>query len=186
MPRLILFTGGARSGKSRLAERYAALQNAPVAYIATAEAGDDEMRERIAHHRARRPPGWSTIEAPVAVGWALSALPAGSVALLDCLSLLVTNLLLAHERDPEPPIEHEIAALLEAARQRDLTLIVVTNEVGMGIVPAYPLGRQYRDLLGRANQRVAALADEVYLAVAGIPVELKQLAAPWWTRDDGR
>src|SRR5262245_58013134 len=115
MARTILFTGGARSGKSRMAERYAMLQGLPVVYIATAEAGDDEMRDRIAHHRAQRPAGWSTIEAPLEVGTALTTLPTGSVVLLDCLSLLVTNLLLANEHDPEPAITGEIDALLDAA-----------------------------------------------------------------------
>jgi adenosylcobinamide kinase/adenosylcobinamide-phosphate guanylyltransferase len=99
------------------------------------------------------------------------------VALLDCLSLLVSNLLLAHEADPVPAVEAEIAALLATARERDLTLVVVTNEVGMGIVPPYPLGRAYRDLLGRANQQLAAAAAEVYLLVCGIPVEVRALEA---------
>jgi adenosylcobinamide kinase/adenosylcobinamide-phosphate guanylyltransferase len=99
--------------------------------------------------------------------------------LLDCLSLLVSNLLLAHETNPEPAITQEIGALLTTVRERDLILVVVTNEVGMGIVPAYALGRVYRDLLGWANQRVARAADEVYLVVCSIPVELKALEAAW-------
>jgi adenosylcobinamide kinase/adenosylcobinamide-phosphate guanylyltransferase len=181
---IILFTGGARSGKSSRAEQYAARLGRPVTYIATAEAGDDEMRARIEHHRARRPAAWGTIEAPLAPAAALRAIPAGAVVLLDCLSLLVTNLLLANEADPEPAVTAEVAAIMDAAAGQSLTLVIVTNEVGLGLVPAYPLGRVYRDLLGRANQQVAAEAAEVYLVVAGLPVELKRLAASWAQESD--
>jgi adenosylcobinamide kinase / adenosylcobinamide-phosphate guanylyltransferase len=177
--KIVLFTGGARSGKSTRAEQYAGKLSQRVTYIATAEAGDDEMRARISQHQRRRPENWLTLERPLETAAALAELEAGSVALLDCLSLLVSNLLLAHEDDPAPAVEREIGSILAATQERDLTLIVVTNEVGMGIVPAYPLGRVYRDVLGRVNQQVAAAADEVYLVVCGIPVDLKALEAPW-------
>jgi adenosylcobinamide kinase/adenosylcobinamide-phosphate guanylyltransferase len=179
MRNIVLFTGGARSGKSRCAERYAARLSEQIVYIATATPDDDEMRERITNHRARRPTTWHTIEAPIAVANALNDLTAGTVVLLDCLSLLVSNLLLANESAPEPAIHHEITSLLSTASSRNLTLIVVTNEVGMGIVPAYPLGRRYRDLLGWVNQQVAAAAREVYLVTCGIAVELRTLEAAW-------
>jgi adenosylcobinamide kinase/adenosylcobinamide-phosphate guanylyltransferase len=179
MSKIVLFTGGARSGKSTRAEQYVARMRAPVVYVATAQAGDDEMRDRIARHQERRPAEWHTLEAPTAVAAMLASLERGSIVLLDCLSLLVSNLLLAHEANPEPAIEQEIGVLLATVRERDLTLVIVTNEVGMGIVPAYPLGRVYRDLLGWANQRVARTADEVYLVICGIPVELKALEAAW-------
>jgi adenosylcobinamide kinase/adenosylcobinamide-phosphate guanylyltransferase len=178
MSKIVLFTGGARSGKSTRAEQFAARLSQRVAYIATAEAGDEEMRARIEQHQRRRPAGWRPLERPLAAS-ALAELEPGAVALLDCVSLLVSNLLLAHEHDPAPAVEREIAAILAAARDSELTLIVVTNEVGLGIVPAYPLGRAYRDLLGRANQQLAAAADEVYLVICGIPVELKALEAAW-------
>jgi adenosylcobinamide kinase/adenosylcobinamide-phosphate guanylyltransferase len=176
---IVLFTGGARSGKSVRAEQYAGRFGQPVVYIATAEVGDDEMRARVAQHQIRRPASWPTLESPLAVHAALSTLEAGTVVLLDCLSLLVSNLLLSDEANAAQLVNDEIAGIIAAARARDLTLIVVTNEVGMGIVPAYPLGRIYRDLLGRANQQVAAAAAEVYLLVCGIPVELRALEAGW-------
>jgi adenosylcobinamide kinase/adenosylcobinamide-phosphate guanylyltransferase len=179
MSKIVLFTGGARSGKSTRAEQYVARLSAPVVYVATAQAYDDEMRARIARHQERRPADWRTLEAPTAVAAMLASLGRGSIVLLDCPSLLISNLLLAHEAHPEPAIEQEIGALLTTVRERDQTLIAVTNEVGMGIVPTYPLGRVYRDLLGWANQRVARAADEVYLVVCGIPMELKALEAAW-------
>lgn len=179
MAKIVVFTGGARSGKSTRAEQYAARLAKPVVYVATAEAGDREMQERIALHRERRSAAWHTLEAPLEVGAALREVGAGTVVLLDCLTLLVSNVLLAHAAAPQPAVDREIDALLAAAQERTLTLIVVTNEVGMGLVPEYPLGRVYRDLLGRAAQRVAAAADEVYLMVAGIAVELRALEAAW-------
>lgn len=178
MGRLILLLGGARSGKSSYAEQLAQEAGGPVLFVATATASDDEMAERIAIHRASRPADWQTLEVTTNVGQAVATLPiAPPTIILDCVTLLVANLLLAD--DPAPLsaltqlVDAEIAALL-AARRPETTWIVVSNEVGMGLVPPYPLGRQYRDLLGRANAQLAAVADEVYLLVAGLPLDLKR------------
>ena len=180
----MLVTGGARSGKSRFAEGLAASGRAPVLYLATAEAGDDEMRTRIREHQQRRPPAWQTLEARTEVGQALAGLgqPPGTV-LLDDLGLLVTNRLLSLSGAGDPTAETarvldlelaaEIDSLLAAQTSGGWDLIVVTNEVGLGIVPAAPLGRVFRDAVGRANQALAARADEVYLLVAGLPLRIK-------------
>lgn len=174
---LILITGGARSGKSRHAEQTALrLGGGAVTYIATAAAGDDEMERRIAEHRARRPAGWITLEAQSGAGDAVLAAPTG-VVLLDCLAILASNALLAAEQEGEraavAAVLGEVDALLEAAARRRGTLIVVSNEVGFGVVPPSALGRWFRDALGLANQRVAAAAREVVLTVAGIPLVVK-------------
>jgi adenosylcobinamide kinase/adenosylcobinamide-phosphate guanylyltransferase len=182
--RLVLVTGGARSGKSRFAEDLAVRGRPPVVYLATAEAGDDEMRARIHEHRRRRPPAWQTVEAQREVGQALAGFgdQIGTV-LLDDLGLLVTNHLLALCGDAEPTrdtgsaLDAVLAAEIERLRAAQVAggwdLIVVTNEVGLGIVPATPLGRVFRDALGRANQTLAAVADEVLLLVAGLPLRIK-------------
>jgi adenosylcobinamide kinase/adenosylcobinamide-phosphate guanylyltransferase len=192
-PQLIVVLGGARSGKSAygesLAKRLAG--EAPVLYIATATASDDEMRERIARHQASRPPHWLTVEEPRNPASALHA-NAAPVALLDCVTLLVANHLLAHVDDHNNPnvkdftsavaeesVDRTIGDLLDAWRAQSSTLIVISNEVGMGVVPPYPLGRVYRDCLGRVNARLAAEADTVLLMVAGLPIELKALADAW-------
>jgi adenosylcobinamide kinase/adenosylcobinamide-phosphate guanylyltransferase len=179
-----MVTGGARSGKSRFAERLARAGRQPVLYLATAEAGDDEMRARIAEHRRQRPADWQTIEARRDVGQALAAVgDRPGTVLLDDLGLLVTNLLLDLGGEAEPTSEtgraldaalaSEIDALQAARAAGGWDLVVVTNEVGLGIVPATPLGRLFRDALGRANQILAADADAVYLLVAGLPVRIK-------------
>jgi len=186
---LILLLGGARSGKSSYAERLAAQMGDRVLYVATAQAGDEEMEARIAAHRRARPSTWRTIEAPAEVGRAISAAleerPA-DVVLLDCLTLLVSNLTLrglaedevdgVDEAAARERVEAGLGGLLEAFRAGDAPWIVVSNEVGWGLVPPYPLGRVYRDLLGWANQRLATAADRVYLMVAGLPLELKALS----------
>jgi adenosylcobinamide kinase/adenosylcobinamide-phosphate guanylyltransferase len=187
---LILVLGGARSGKSGSAEKLARGLGERVLYLATAQPGDEEMAARIAEHRTRRPPGWRTLEAPLHVGSAvraaLQASPA-DVVLLDCLTFLVTNRIL--EGLPDFPSDEELDGLDEAAAQARITAelddlldalqaceipwIVVSNEVGLGLVPPYHLGRVFRDLQGWANQRLAAEADRVYLMVAGLRLELK-------------
>lgn len=175
--RVILVTGGARSGKSRYAQRLAReLGGDDVAFIATGVRTDDEMAARIARHRADRPAAWTTIEAPRAAGNALrGARPA--VVLLDCLSFLVANAVTAAFEAGEAAANEaaaaEVGALLDAADARAGTLVVVTNEVGLGIVPATPLGRWFRDALGTANQRVAARAERVVLMVSGVEVVVK-------------
>ena len=152
-----------------------------VVYIATAEALDEEMVARIQHHREARPDDWQTRELPAGVGQALMVDPPQSgTILLDCLTLLVSNLLLqsdsaddnAKEEEIEQRVDQEIDSLIEAIQTIPADWIVVSNEVGMGLVPPYPLGRIYRDLLGRANQRLAQHADIVVLMVAGMPMRL--------------
>jgi adenosylcobinamide kinase / adenosylcobinamide-phosphate guanylyltransferase len=174
---LILVTGGARSGKSRYAERIAAtLGGDDVTYLATGESGDDEMARRIRRHRESRPAAWRTVEAPRQAGEALG-LVTSAVVLLDCITLLASNALLgAAEAGEEAAIDAvlaEVAALLESASQRTGTLVVVTNEVGFGVVPPSALGRWYRDAVGIANQRLAEAADRVVLVVAGLPLAIK-------------
>lgn len=180
--RIIFLLGGARSGKSTYAENWARENGGTVLFVATAQAFDDDMRERIRRHRADRPPNWRTIEAPTAAGDAIRAAlaeaPAATV-LVDCITLLTANALLAlGDEDPTAAASDratlaEIDALLAAAAASPGTWLLVSNEVGMGVVPPYVLGRVYRDSLGRANQRIAAAADEVLLLVAGLPWRLK-------------
>ena len=171
MARLFFLLGGARSGKSILAVRWAyALGREQVTFIATAQALDAEMRQRIAAHRAERPAAWQTLEAPRGVGQALRTQARHAVAVLDCLTLLVSNALL--EGGP-PAVQDEVRQLLEAWRAWGGTLLVVSNEVGLGIVPLQALARQYRDWLGWANQQVRAAATRAYWVVAGGVVPLR-------------
>ncbi|WP_043341327.1 bifunctional adenosylcobinamide kinase/adenosylcobinamide-phosphate guanylyltransferase [Belnapia moabensis] len=165
---LVLVLGGARSGKSRQAEALVESWPAPWTYIATAEPFDDEMAARIAEHRARRPEEWVTLEAPRDLPEVLAGVPAGRPVLVDCLTLWLSNLLLA-ERD----LEAEGERLAEVLERRAGPVALVSNEVGWGIVPETPLGRRFRDAQGRLNQRMAAAADRVVLVVAGIPVAIK-------------
>jgi adenosylcobinamide kinase/adenosylcobinamide-phosphate guanylyltransferase len=188
--KLTLILGGARSGKSSYAEKLASVLGRKVLYVATAQALDDEMRARVQAHRQCRPPEWRTLEAPLAVAAALRACPEAADAdllLLDCLTLLVSNVILSvgsEAREPDEraawvSVQEEIEALLEVQHQLGKHLVVVSNEVGEGVVPPYPLGRIYRDCLGNANQALARAADQVILMVAGLPVDVKSLPLAW-------
>lgn len=186
MGNVVLILGAARSGKSTYAERLALHLGGPnVLYVATAEAKDDEMSERISRHRAGRPVGWRTLEAPLHVGEQISHSYRGeAVVLVDCLTLLVTNALLALGEEPDPEavdlsLGAELSDLLVASAEVRATFIIVSNEVGMGLVPPYPLGRIFRDQLGLANQTIADAAKRVFLMVAGMPLDLTALQAPW-------
>ncbi len=164
---LTLILGGARSGKSRYAEALVMAHAPPWRYLATAEPGDAEMRARIAEHRARRGPEWHTIEAPHNLPTALSDAP-GAAALVDCLTLWLSNLMLA-----DADIEAETGALEAALRRRMALTVLVANEVGLGIVPKNALARRFRDAAGMLNQRIAARADRVVFVAAGLPLVLK-------------
>ncbi|UBV44877.1 bifunctional adenosylcobinamide kinase/adenosylcobinamide-phosphate guanylyltransferase (plasmid) [Deinococcus taeanensis] len=166
---LVFVTGGARSGKSRFAENRAAQTGGPVTYVATAQAFDDEMRDRIGRHRADRPGDWETVEEPLHPADAVRSAPPGAV-LLDCLSLWVSNLMLADW--PDEAVLRAADDLLLACAARRAPAVLVTNEVGFGIVPDNALARRYRDLLGWVNQRAAAASDEAWLLVSGRPLRL--------------
>ncbi|MGW9333001.1 bifunctional adenosylcobinamide kinase/adenosylcobinamide-phosphate guanylyltransferase [Bosea sp. NPDC055594] len=168
VPPLTLVLGGARSGKSRHAETLIEALPAPWIYIATAQAYDEEMRARIAEHRARRSPDWRTIDAPMALPEALRVVPRGRPVLVDCLTLWLTNLILA-ERD----IAIATGDLMLACREAQGPIVLVSNEVGLGIVPENALARRFRDEAGRLHQRLASQAERVVFMVAGLPMQVK-------------
>jgi adenosyl cobinamide kinase/adenosyl cobinamide phosphate guanylyltransferase len=167
---LVVLLGGARSGKSALAVR---LAGASATLVATAVAGDEEMAERIRRHRSERPAAWTTLEEPLALGAALDSIDPEGAVVVDCLSLWVSNLVEAGRVDAD--IEQEAAAVARQATDRPALTVVVSNEVGLGIVPATPLGRRYRDLLGAVNRTFAAAAERAQLVVAGRGIELDRL-----------
>lgn len=178
--RLTLILGGARSGKSAYAQKLADERGERVLYVATAEAGDEEMAARIAAHRAGRPAHWQTLEAAARVGAAIRSASGGAgVILIDCLTLLASNVIVPL---PEPvtgeaadsALGAEVDELLSAYSESAAEWIIVSNEVGLGLVPPYPLGRVYRDALGKANQRLATEADGVLFMVAGLPMKVKR------------
>ena len=179
---IVLVIGGARSGKSTVAERYASSITSEVVYIATAGVQDEEMARRVELHRERRPASWPTIEEKHYLDSVLTKLSAGSVVLVDCLTIWITNWLLDKTIEDlsaeakEARIMQETSNFIKAAQDNKLKLIMVSNEVGCGLVPDNELGRLFRDVAGRVNQYVAAMADKVFWVVAGIPLEIKSLA----------
>ncbi|MBT4016894.1 MAG: bifunctional adenosylcobinamide kinase/adenosylcobinamide-phosphate guanylyltransferase [Alphaproteobacteria bacterium] len=164
-----LITGGARSGKSRLAEAIIAHENQAAIYVATAEVRDDEMATRVTEHQDRRGPNWQTEEIPFELVTGLTVLSkSGTPILVDCLTLWLTNILLA-ERD----IEFEIKALADYLKESRTAVVLVSNETGLGIVPDNALARRFRDHAGIMNQRIAEVADNVLFVAAGLPLVLK-------------
>ncbi len=167
-PRRTIVLGGARSGKSSFAERLVESRGKPKVYIATAQAFDAEMKSRVSDHKARRKSAWRTVETPLEAAKALADLPETEIALLDCATLWLSNQMLA-ERD----LDAECAALVDAFDTCAAEVVVVSNEVGSGVVPDTALGRRFRDEQGRLNQLLAAKADLAVLVVAGLPLVLK-------------
>lgn len=174
---MTLLLGGARSGKSSFAEQIGRDSGQPVLFIATATAGDEEMAERIRKHQASRPAHWQTLELPLELGKNLAP-PLPQIVIVDCITLLVTNVLLSlPENAPAEAVmekvQVEINNLIAAQARIGGQWLVVSNEVGLGLVPPYPLGRIYRDALGWANQQLARAAQRVIFMVAGIPMLVK-------------
>jgi adenosylcobinamide kinase/adenosylcobinamide-phosphate guanylyltransferase len=185
MGRLTLILGGARSGKSTFAQQLALERGQNVVYIATAQPLDPEMQARIETHKTNRPVHWRTLEIPRRLAASLMSFPEQvDIILLDCLTMLVSNILLVECGSNEEPdeeritrsVDDEISSLLTAIQRNQADWIIVSNEVGMGLVPPYPLGRLYRDQLGKANRQIAAAAQEIYLMVAGMAVPVHQIA----------
>ena len=178
----ILIIGGARSGKSRFAQKLALKLGEPVLFVATAVAGDQEMHQRIEEHRKQRPATWSTLEVTTHIGSQIEQKIGGAqVVIVDCIALLVNNIFGQYSDQTgeqidasliEQQLTAEIGELVECINKVDASFIIVSNEVGSGLVPANRVGRLYRDLLGRANQMLAQCADEVYLMVAGLPLKI--------------
>jgi len=178
-----LIIGGARSGKSHFAQELALKSDQPVLFVATAEPGDEEMRQRIEEHRKARPPTWQTLEATTHIGNRITReIGQTPTVIVDCITLLANNIFAQHgDPDSEPVdaslIEQEIVTeineLVKCIDRCNARFIIVTNEVGLGLVPPNRLGRLYRDFLGRANQMLARHADEVYVMTTGIPLRIK-------------
>ena len=178
MASVVLITGGCRSGKSDFAQQLAEEIPGKRLFIATCPCADEEMELRIKNHQqARVNKGWQSVEEPYAPAEIIAEAAAGTTILLDCLTLWISNLLFAAEKSGVELSEERVALLAEelviAAGRHDGSVLMVTNEVGLGIVPENPLARTYRDLVGRCNQHIAAGADQVYLVSCGLPLQLK-------------
>ncbi|MFC1911659.1 bifunctional adenosylcobinamide kinase/adenosylcobinamide-phosphate guanylyltransferase [Chloroflexota bacterium] len=183
MPKSIFIIGGARSGKSHYAQELALKSPQPVLFVATAEAGDDEMQQRIENHRKSRPANWDTLEVTTHIGSKISQkIGQARTVIVDCITLLVNNVFQQHgkltdeTRDAslvEKEVLAEISELTDCINHVKADFIIVSNELGLGLVPADRISRLYRDLLGKANQRLAQRADEVYFLAAGIPLCIK-------------
>jgi adenosylcobinamide kinase / adenosylcobinamide-phosphate guanylyltransferase len=175
----ILILGGARSGKSRFAVEIAQKRGSDVLFVATAEALDEEMKQRIAAHRKGRPIGWETLEAQTHIGNSITQnIGQTRTVIIDCITLLVNNIFeqcgeKTDDSSLEKAVEAEIKELIDCITKSNALFIIVSNEVGLGIIPGDKVSRVYRDILGRANQILAAHADEVYLLAAGIPLAIK-------------
>ena len=179
MGRITLILGGARSGKSSYAQTLAEQAGKSVTFLATAQALDEEMSTRIQKHRLERSTNWQTLEVPIDIASHVQEIKA-EVVILDCITLLITNLLMQFVKDDlvdesafVPAVQKEISELIHKLRERNQDWIIVSNEVGLGLVPPYQMGRVYRDWLGWANQQLAREADRVILMVAGIPTTIK-------------
>lgn len=177
----ILITGGARSGKSRRAQELASKAGGQVLFVATAEAGDDEMKRRIKAHRKARPKDWITIEVTTDIGREITkSIGQAKTVVIDCITLLINNIMLKYDEKAdaaivEKAVTAEIKELLDCIKHTQAGFIIVTNEVGLGIIPGDRVSRLYRDLLGKANHMLAEKVDEVYLMVAGLPVTVKKV-----------
>jgi adenosylcobinamide kinase/adenosylcobinamide-phosphate guanylyltransferase len=173
---IILLLGGARSGKSHYAQQLAIELGGKVLFVATGEALDEEMQARIAEHRKARPKNWRTLEIPTGVGGGIEKqIGDAEVVVIDCITMLISNLLRDEPDYPEAEkrVISEINQLISVMDSLNVSFVIVSNEVGMGLVPETMLGRIYRDLLGKANQLLASHASEVYLMVACLPVQIK-------------
>lgn len=186
MSKIVLVTGGARSGKSNYAENLVRELGGNIGYIATAKVTDDDMAERIEHHKASRPSEWTTFEYYRGFEELLGndAFMDCDTLILDCITILVTNNMFDHEVDydtadmatvnaVEAAVADEIMSLMEMIRDMEMNLVIVSNEVGLGLVPSYRLGNLFRDIAGRMNQMIAGEADEAYFVVSGLPLKLK-------------
>ena len=185
--KFILLIGGARSGKSRFAQELASKSGEPVLFVATAEAGDEEMQRRIEKHKRERSADWNTLEVSTHIGSHIEQkIGETQTVIVDCITLLVNNIFLPYS-DPtgeqinaprvEKAVMAEVDELVHCIDQANANFIIVTNEIGLGLVPANKMSRLYRDLLGRVNQILAQRADEIYLMVAGIPIMIKPTRA---------